>query len=60
MMRKNVIKVPRKNSAASATGKRRRLNEEEDKVADFFETTPKHADAPTLALPTISNKAAAK
>lgn len=43
MMRKNVVKVPRKNSARSAVGRDRskmRQDEEEEKVEDFYHSPP--------------------
>ena len=50
MMRKNVVKKPRKNSAQSAMGTRQKLDEEEEKI----ETTAPEAEV--LTLPTIALK----
>lgn len=67
MMRKNVVKVPRKNSANSAVG-RKKMNintqQEDDHVEDFYQSTPKNPTqneninsnaVPSLALPAVKS-----
>jgi len=65
MMRKNVVKVPRKNSANSAVGRKKmqiNTEQEEDHVQDFYQSTPKNPTqnlnpVPSLALPAVNKKA---